>query len=541
MIPTRLRVLCHAVLRTAMLGTLVALLLHQGAHLSMAGEFPQGDGAWTVQIRIVDSQSQEPIENVLVRVSPAGTQDYTDGTGWARLGGTYLGEATVFAEKVGYVPLRLPKLELPSSSGIPLFLLRDADIRATLSLARTGALHGRVIDAQGDPLSGVAVTPIRAVFDNHGEKTWSALSTVKTDDRGEFRYGSLIPALYSLKVDASVAAQPERPLQSFSPLYYPAKDPDRSDGMRVDSGLDTLVGDIVLAPEKTVTIEVAARFESGEYLPGTVFLCDRGEIINSFSLSKNRRSVNVIPRQYEALFIPAPALRLPSATIYLDIVTDNQMVDFQVRKGAEVRMIVRDISGRPLSGIQARLGKGSPPLILNSVGSLLGVSTSLRSDDSGVLVIPSVSEGDYRVDVVGIPAGMVWKSFHDQEGREVDSDKLSVRAGETLVFTIVLDSASERMDGIVRDSHGNPVPGAVIVMLPQNESVCKTVVPVSSDADGRFRLSGPPGAYTVYAWRELDGAAYKNSAFMGQYVGQGRTLSLDSNEKQPIDLIVADE
>jgi hypothetical protein len=61
---------------------------------------------------------------------------------------------------------------------------------------------------------------------------------------------------------------------------------------------------------------------------------------------------------------------------------------------------------------------------------------------------------------------------------------------------------------------------------------------VRADALGEFRIDSlGPGAYRVYAWKELEGAAYLNAEFMETYDALGVAVSAEEGESITLSLV----
>jgi len=62
-----------------------------------------------------------------------------------------------------------------------------------------------------------------------------------------------------------------------------------------------------------------------------------------------------------------------------------------------------------------------------------------------------------------------------------------------------------------------------------------------TDFKGAFELSGvAPGSYQVFAWPDLNGAAYRNAEFMKKYEGKGQAIKLEKASRVSIDLTALD-
>jgi hypothetical protein len=60
---------------------------------------------------------------------------------------------------------------------------------------------------------------------------------------------------------------------------------------------------------------------------------------------------------------------------------------------------------------------------------------------------------------------------------------------------------------------------------------------VETDIRGRYELTGiAPGSYELFAWSELEGAAYRNADFMADFEGRGIPVRIEDPETIAVDL-----
>jgi hypothetical protein len=91
----------------------------------------------------------------------------------------------------------------------------------------------------------------------------------------------------------------------------------------------------------------------------------------------------------------------------------------------------------------------------------------------------------------------------------------------------------------VRDAAGNTVLGAVVAIVPDEPRrgagpLYRSVV---SDPNGRFEIHGiAPGYYKLFAWPELEGAAFRNAQFMKDFEGRGKPTKIEKGTRVSIDL-----
>ena len=94
------------------------------------------------------------------------------------------------------------------------FMLEDGEIRgdADIPLTRAVAIDGRVIDSEGEPMTGVEVTASPA------ERRLADLASAYTDDRGLFRLYGLAPWAYRVCAEpkGGRSSYPRYPISSDS-------------------------------------------------------------------------------------------------------------------------------------------------------------------------------------------------------------------------------------------------------------------------------------------------------------------------------------
>ena len=60
-----------------------------------------------------------------------------------------------------------------------------------------------------------------------------------------------------------------------------------------------------------------------------------------------------------------------------------------------------------------------------------------------------------------------------------------------------------------------------------------------ADPNGRFEIHGiAPGSYKLFAWPELEGAAYRNADFMQEFEQRGKPVKIQKRDRVSTDLTV---
>jgi hypothetical protein len=86
------------------------------------------------------------------------------------------------------------------------------------------------------------------------------------------------------------------------------------------------------------------------------------------------------------------------------------------------------------------------------------------------------------------------------------------------------------------------MPNAVVVLVPDQplRGFGYLYRTGATDMNGVYELGGiEPGNYRVFAWRRLNGAAYRNEDFMKEQIGQ--PVVMRNEEKVTVDLVVVAE
>jgi hypothetical protein len=142
----------------------------------------------------------------------------TDARGRYRIDRLSAGEYTVEARKWGFETRKYgqDRMVASRSSGIyKRVAVKNGQAVESIDvmLARGGAIAGTIVDEFGEPMQGVAVSPLQ-LTSTAGHSRWirtAVLGSSRTDDRGQYRLFGLLPGTYVVQatatnVDFAVAA-----------------------------------------------------------------------------------------------------------------------------------------------------------------------------------------------------------------------------------------------------------------------------------------------------------------------------------------------
>jgi len=148
------------------------------------------------------------------------------------------------------------------------------------------------------------------------------------------------------------------------------------------------------------------------------------------------------------------------------------------------------------------------------------------------------SAGIYQLEMTGMPPDAYVESTL-ANGKDIFANGLVLNADTEL--KIVIRTMGSTLDGEVKDSAGQRISDATIALVP--DAPLRAGGPLYrsgvSDINGKYQLRGiAPGAYHLFAWSELEGAAYRNADFMKDFEAKGKPTQIENNSHSSLDLTI---
>jgi hypothetical protein len=177
--------------------------------------------------------------------------------------------------------------------------------------------------------------------------------------------------------------------------------------------------------------------------------------------------------------------------------------------------------GAPLADARVTLFSGGGP----QSGAVLGGNYGeVRTDAEGRYRISWLQPGRFNVGAGGAALGGMWGDG-SRHGRVVRQG-IAVGEGEDVRVDFEL-ATSGGVEGLVRDTAGAAVAGAVVFVQGEDGASLEPFSTITSDAAGRFRYEGlAPGRYLVSA----RGSAHAS--------GEAQSVDVDSGEPTRVTLAV---
>jgi len=487
----------------------------------------EAPAAWvphTISGRVMDDKGNPLPGATITAIGETSTQ--SDGNGYYTLTGLASKDYTISPSLPGY-------LFSPSSFSINLQDdLWNRNFTGTKSLGETYSASGKIVDAQGQPLSGVTITVLPAASGNASAA--AAASQISTNELGEYTLQAAAGQEYTL--------MPEKPGYAFSPptLLVVIPKPDRTQASNTASALQEIV-----AASVPLSASISGKISDEKNAPLSDVLVSTDCGVNAstakdgtYQLSPPQgTNCTLTPIKNGVLFTP------PQRQIQADGMIKDQ--NFQVNKNATALPgQVVDEAGKPLAGVNVVTDCGGNAVseddgafllnvnlqdqtrckvMLSKTGftfipanwivsldsidnesapaiaskrfialpnvisgriidkngkALQGVNVALSSGETAI----SDAEGKYLFNLVAEGSNLLTPSL---EGLAFSPPTLAVSVPTRKQFDFTAEPLTYSISGRVLDVQGSPIPGVAV-----------------SDADGHTSITDGNGVYT---WTGLAG------------------------------------
>jgi len=415
-----------------------------------------------------------------------------------------------------------------------------------LTLVRAGAIVGRLVDADGDPLSGVYVSAQRV---GHVHTTYNAIAS---DEHGRYRIYRLMPGDYTVVAKPVGMSEPVgegAPAIGYIDTYHPsAATRAEATPVRVRGGEETAAGDLVVIRARMLRISGMVIDSRG--LPATprttVILSSEGTSYGidlfptgRFTFGPQRAGkYRVIARLADNF--NAPAIEYGMTTLNLvDSDVDDLVVTMKAAATVRGRVVFEGGTAPtlPRDTLTIQATETSPertPDFRAPVGRVgADLSFTLRGLVDDLLVRP-----------FDLPAG--WHLKRVLLGNRDITDVPTEFRGGGAELQVVLTNRASQIDGMVTDDKGQPASGAQVLLFAENKAYwfpaatrfgLRTVLP-----NGRFRFNGLPGGryYVIALPRErVVEEQTLDTPALEALVSEATALFLGDDEQRQIDLKLA--
>jgi hypothetical protein len=424
-----------------------------------------------------------------------------------------------------------------------------------LKLMPYGAISGRVVNRDGEPIAGNYVGLARYKWDG-GVRTLTDVFQAQCNDIGEYRISSAPPGRYILRVwrsdirsqrDVDRSAKPRQ--EDYVTSYYPGvADPgaavplDLAPGQTL-TGLNlTMVKARVSRVSGRVVNQTGSKPQSISVILSPVPMF-AGQILGVVN-AQGEFEFNPVPLGDYTLIAIVQAPPAATASTHQPITVGREPLENQVltvRAPLQVSGSARvegdaKVDFRPMS-IELKLP-------WRDVGNFYGMG---RIEEAGSFRIAGALNPErYVLSLRGLPPNFYVKSAR-YGPVDALTDGIDVSSGASMPLDVVLSPAAASVSGAVKDDADRIVEDATVVAVPQEQARQKQPIFYASaktDQSGAFRLTGlAPGKYRIYAFARATGEPWASAAFLEPPAGRAKTVTLAERESQMTDvrLIAAEQ
>ena len=486
---------------------LVAVCTIVAASLATSfAQSPTPSGQAMVMGRVIDDVTKEALPDaaVIARVANAVVdQVRTNRDGVFVFPAVPAGDVSIGVELPGY--RGSGGAAAPGAGARPVVLRASAGQRivdAVIPLRRFLAIGGSVRDEAGEPVVDIAVG-----LHLEGERgQWTPLLTVRTDDRGMYRFAQLSAGQYRVMVSPTAAAVPHTGggarRMMYPATYAPsARTPQEATVIALKPGSDRNAVDVSLAPVGEV--RVAGRLVGGDSaslasVPIRLIAADAGGLSMPLTAAtattdaSGRFEFTRVPSgRYRVFMYQENLRRLASTAGTVEIATSSEQL--AVRNGAaaaptppppspifwaDMPVTVED---KDLVDLDVPVGTGFRPsgravfdgtaekpaqvlLTFQRVDLALWPMAEARVTADGTLLSNELAPGRYIIFARTGTAAWQLRSA-DYRGVNIADTPVDVREPLTDVVLTFTDKQPS-VSGTVRDSRGNAVSTAAVVIFP---------------------------------------------------------------------------
>src|SRR5579864_409647 len=524
-------------------------------------------GKASLEGRVVKEPSGEPVKKAIIELIGQDQQEngnYTatsDQEGHFQIHGIEPGRYQMFAERTGFIEVDQKRRR---SRGLYLSFSAGQELQdQTLHMMAAAALTGRVLDEDGDAMSDADVRIYRRRFGPKGLRL-EPLGGTRTNDLGEFRIGGLLADKYFVCVFPPVGFQNMFGVQksgvkdaattqgTYVTTFYPnATDRAQAAPIELHAGEETPV-DFSLSRVQTVKVRGSV---AGLRANAEAAVMIRGQDSDALMLGSE------VDKQgkFEISHI-APGM--------YTIIATTAMIDSPLSAPRTIQVGDADIDGvilAPFAGTLIRgkvhfEGKDKPgaydSIVVRRIDGGDEFSDIVPFTSDGIGTLPPVAQvqPDGSFELKDVPPGIYEVEFSsavkalqsylvDSVGLgKMDVAETGLKAtGGTLTIDVTLKAIAGEVHGAVQNNKSEPLPGAVVVAVPEEKYRKREnrYEKSATDQQGRFSLGGlRPGNYTLYAWEVLDGDEYLDPDFLKQFEGQGTPIKVEKGGHLTVELKV---
>jgi hypothetical protein len=544
---------------------------------------------------VIKLGSTEPLPGTRVGLAkaeggPASQITTTDANGRFRFTDVAAGIYRVLATRNdGYLPAEYGQSR-PTARGVPIQLgPGQTTPTVQVAMAPTASITGRVFDHDGDPVGQAQVVALRSAYNREGRRIQTIAQSVQTNDLGEYRLFWLPPGQYYLTAkpvdvearsvqayirppdNQTIHDQTSAPVivrrmlesgevieQVQVPVYFPGTldiQAARLINIRIGDNIRGADINLVEMPRSRQVRGTVMDATTGQPVTAGVvraILQSTGPTVTLLSgaidAKGNFELSGFVAGRYSMFAVPG------GTGGFLGGRAGWMTVDVNAQDLENVAIIVPPpftVSGRIIVEGQNSFDLTRMRVFISRKGDVLGMPFPQRSVQAGLpdpnavspegtFKLPDVGPGDYTIGV-NYPGAQTYLKSARLGDIDVLNDGLHLAEQPERQLEIVIGTEVGAINGTVLNDARDSVVNAVIALVPETSARGRKELYKTggSDQTGRFSITSiPPGDYKVFAWDEVERAAWLDPAFLQPYESQGVSIHVGAGSREQIQLTV---
>lgn len=499
-----------------------------------------------------------------ISVGPDGPHVYTstsDAEGKFVFEAIPAGKYTLWAERQGYLNQSYGAKH-NFAQGTILTLDKGQQITdLVFSLTPQAVNSGKVLDEDGDPMSGVMLRLQRQMYVD-GRRKLQMMGGANSDENGDFKLTRIGPGKYYLAavpqqrngfMEPAVPGQKSnKPEEDYVLTYYPGVLEETSaTAIDITAGRDLPGMDIRL--KKAQVFKVKGKL-TGE-IPASsaqrvrVMVQPQGDMffgyIGGVQIGKDGsfELTHVQPGTYSLV---AMSMQGQVQVIAREpIVVGDQNVDgvaLEVQSSVTISGSIK-VEGTPKTDPTQSPSASAPQPASVRVGLTplqgpsFGNSTGIVGNDN-TFTIKDLVPGKYRVNSYSNPAGTYLKSVQ-YGNQEVLGADIDIASGGGAALVLTFSASGGEVSGSVQGDDSNPVQGGAVTLVPDppDPQLRTHYLQAGIDQTGHFTMKNvPPGKYRVYAWEEIESGAYIDPDFTKPFESSASAITVNESGRETVTL-----
>jgi len=417
-----------------------------------------------------------------------------------------------------------------------------------------GAISGRVVDEDGEPIQGVGIQVLRFNYTN-GYRQLISVAGATSNDRGEYRVFGLPANRYLLL--ASLPNGPiSRPMAAealvpevqdpFSPLYYPGvPDVDSASPVALAEGAE--LADMNFQLRKVRAIMVRGRlvspmdkFSSSQIQVvlahnenGVASYIDR--ISGAVDINTGKFEIRgVSPGSYLVVASQLLASHSFGGRVPLEVsaATAQEQISVPLSPAFDIPGVV-EVEGAPRGSLPNLIVR-----LLPSEGLALGPQPWSRVASDGSIRLQGVTPGLWRVVLDSLPEDL-WVKTESFASNEVPAGELVASESTRGELRIVLAGNGAQISGTA--TFDNQPCRATVVLVPaapELRAFHQFYRVTNSSEHGTFTLKGVrPGSYMLFAFQEIEPFAWFNPELLHTVESMGVPVVVNKSDNVLRDVV----